>query len=53
MFRIGKRNIFVLSMICYQVRISFNFERCCRGHDHLVVGFTTTYAISARLTRCN
>ena len=21
--------------------------RCCRGHDRMVVGFTTTYAITA------
>ena len=28
-------------------RIDYMQKRGCRGHDHMVVGFTTTYAISA------
>jgi hypothetical protein len=32
-----------LGIICM-----ISFECGCRGHDHIVVGFTTTYAISAK-----
>ena len=28
-------------------RIDYMQKRGCCGHDHMVVGFTTTYAISA------
>jgi hypothetical protein len=31
----------------FQLYVSFSFNRARRGHEGMVVGFTTTYAISA------
>jgi len=37
----------LLSMFSNKFYFNPTFRRCRHGHDHMVVGFTTTYAISA------
>ena len=45
--RINVSNIHIILSINIQIYIACQLKRGCLGRDHIIVGFTTTYAISA------